>query len=103
MWQLISAMELEQYLEEGMPMFLVDLRNREAYARGHIQGAVNIPCDELMERLGELPRGQQLVLYCHRGPNSMIAARQLSRMGYQVMDVYGGILAYRGKYIVQSR
>lgn len=97
---MISVMELEQYLDEGRPMYLVDLRDAAAYARGHILGAVNIPVEELSERLGELPRGMLIVLYCYRGPHSMRASRSLAAMGYTVADVYGGIQAYRGKYLV---
>lgn len=97
---MISVMELEQYLDEGRPMYLVDLRDAAAYARGHILGSVNIPVEELPERLGELPRGMLIVLYCYHGPHSMRASRSLAAMGYTVADVYGGIQAYRGKYLV---
>lgn len=103
MWYLISAMDLEEYLDEGRKMFLVDLRDRCSYRKSHIRGAVNIPAEELMDRTGELPRDCLIVLYCCHGPNSMVAARQLSRLGYEVADVYGGILAYRGKYLAYSR
>lgn len=99
MWFLISAAELEQYLDENRPMFLVDLRDRDSYAECHIRGAVNIPSEELSDRLSELPRDKLLVLYCYRGPHSMLAARQLARMGYQAADVCGGIAAYRGRYL----
>ena len=56
-----------------------------------------------MSRLDELPRERLIVLYCYHGPNSMRAARQLAQLGYEAADVYGGILAYRGKYMVRSR
>lgn len=65
--------------------------------------AVHIPGEELMSRLEELPRNRLIVLYCYHGPNSMRAARQLAQLGYEVADVYGGILAYRGKYMVRTR
>lgn len=100
MWYLISVADLEQYLDQGQDIFLIDMRDREAYECGHILGAVNIPGDELMGRLYELPREKLIVLYCYHGPNSMMAARQLAKLGYEAADVYGGIEAYRGKYIV---
>ena len=99
MWYLISAADLERYLNEGRRMFLVDLRDRDAYRKSHILGAVNIPGDELMERVCELPRDRLIVLYCYHGPNSMLAARKLAALGYEVADVYGGILAYRGNHL----
>ena len=103
MWNIISRRDLERMLDEGRRMALVDLQDPESYARSHIRGAVNIPCEELMDRLGELPGDRLLVLYCYHGPNSMRAARRLAEMGYETADVYGGILGYQGKYLVYSR
>lgn len=103
MWDIISQMQLEQYLDQGLNMLLIDLRDPASYQRGHIAGAVNIPEQELYERLWELPKDRLIVFYCYHGPNSMRAARRLARMGYETADVYGGIQAYRGKYLVQMR
>lgn len=99
MWFLISATELEQYLDEGRDIFLVDIRDRNSYEKSHIMGAVNIPNDELPDRMQELPTDRLIVIYCYRGPHSMLAARQLSAYGYRIADVYGGIEYYRGKYL----
>lgn len=103
MWYLISADDLEQYLDEGRRMALVDMRDEQSYRNGHIRGAVNIPEEELMRRLPELPKGELIVLYCYHGSNSIRAARKLAQLGYEAADVYGGILAYRGKYMAYSR
>ena len=101
MWYMISAAQLEQYLDENRWIYLVDMRDPASYARSHIRGAVNIPDEEFWGRVGELPRDRFIILYCYRGPRSMIAARQLARYGYQVADICGGIEAYRGKYLVR--
>lgn len=90
-------------MDQGVPMFLVDLRMPEDYEKLHIEGAVNIPMDEFWERTRELPKDKIIVLYCYHGPNSMRMARQLSEKGYKAADVYGGLQAYRGKYMVYSR
>ena len=55
MWYIISAAQLEQYLDENRWIYLVDMRDRNSYAQAHIQGAVNIPDEEFWERVGELP------------------------------------------------
>ena len=99
MWDLISGAELDEYLDRGIPIFLVDMRAPGAYYREHIRGAVNIPAEELKQRVGELPADRLIVLYCYHGPNSMRAARWLASRGYETADVYGGIQAYRGKYL----
>lgn len=103
MWYLISAMDLERWLDEGRFLYLVDLRDRASYEEGHIRGAVNFPDEELWERRDELPKREWIVVYCYHGPNGMRMAQRLAKLGYRVADVYGGIAAYRGKYIVQSR
>lgn len=99
MWDLISGVQLDEYLDQGIPLFLVDMRAPDAYDREHIQSAVNIPANELKQRVWELPTDRLIVLYCYHGPNSMRAARWLASLGYETADVYGGIQAYRGKYL----
>ena len=100
MWSLISPSELEQYLDENRNMVLVDLRDRDAYQASHIQGAVNIPYEEMAAHLYRLPKNSLIVLYCYHGPRSMLMARYLSEQGFTVADVYGGLESYRGKYMV---
>lgn len=99
MWDLISGTQLDEYLDQGKALFLVDMRDARSYRRAHIRGAVNIPSRELQNRIGELPQDRLIVLYCYHGPNSMRAARWLASLGYEAADVYGGIQAYRGKYL----
>ena len=99
MWYLISGAQLDEYLDQGTELFLVDMRDSHSYRRSHIRGAVNIPSEELKGRIAELPFDRLVVLYCYHGPNSMRAARYLASRGYEAADVYGGIQAYRGKYL----
>ena len=74
MWDLISGAQLDEYLDQGKRLFLVDMRDARAYRRAHIRGAVNIPYGELRARIGELPQESLIVLYCYHGPNRMGAA-----------------------------
>lgn len=101
MWDLVSGAQLDEYLDQGRKLFLVDMRDSRSYCRAHIRGAVNIPAEELRSRIRELPSDRLIVLYCYHGPNSMRAARWLASLGYEAADVYGGIQAYRGKYLEQ--
>ena len=102
MWYVISVAQLEQYLDENRWIYLVDMRDRASYMQSHIRGAVNIPDEEFWGRVGELPTDRLIVLYCYRGPRSMLAARQLARYGYQAADVCGGFEAYRGRHKVRE-
>jgi rhodanese-related sulfurtransferase len=87
-----------QGAEAAMPT-VVDVRDREEYAEGHLAGALNIPLDQLAERLGELPAGGEVVTYCnmhHRGGSRGERAAQLLReRGYPARALDGGFPAWR--------
>ena len=78
---------------------IIDLREKEAYERSHIRGAVNIPYKDLEERT-DFPEGKILVFYCDRGGASMLAARSLARQGWRTRSLIGGFEAYRGRNLV---
>ena len=57
----VSVAELKRLLEEGRPVLILDVRG---HADSLIKGARHIPLDQLEARLGELPRGREVVTYC---------------------------------------
>ena len=78
----IGREQLVERLRRG-DVVLVDVRPREEYAAGHIDGARSIPLDELQHRLDELPPDREVVAYC-RGPICAYAheaVRQLHASG----------------------
>ena len=83
-----------QFVSTGAPHLLVDVRTAEEFASGHIHGAVNIPVEELPQRLSEVPRDEMVVLYCHSGRRSGIASGILSDAGYTQIRDLGGINAW---------
>ena len=64
--ELISREELLNRMQEN-DVTLLDVRPAEEFALGHLPGAINIPFEELEQRLAELPPEQEIVAYC-RGP-----------------------------------
>lgn len=68
---------------------VIDLRGAEAFARGHIVGARNIPADELDEKLNQLQpfRSQPIVAVCEAGSTSTKAVEKLRSAGFE--SVYG--------------
>ena len=72
----------------------MDVRSREEFEAGAIPGALNIPVDELRERLDELPEGE-LVVHCAVGVRGHIAARLLSQAGRSVANLDGGYKTWR--------
>jgi phage shock protein E len=62
---------------------LVDVRTPQEYASGHIDGAINIPVQELEARVSELaPKDKELVVYCRSGNRTKTAVRILEGAGY---------------------
>ncbi len=102
MYPNISMKQLESWITAKKPMLLVDLRCREAYSRGHLEGAVCLPFEELEERAGQLKGYETIVLYCGRGSKSLLACNFLWKLGYPVVNVAGGLNAYRGCHMVSS-
>ncbi len=75
--------------------FILDVRDRSEYACGHLDGALNIPLNELRSRLDELPSGREIWAYCELGQRSYYAARALRSRGFNARNLSGGIRTYR--------
>jgi NADPH-dependent 2,4-dienoyl-CoA reductase/sulfur reductase-like enzyme/rhodanese-related sulfurtransferase len=74
---------------------IVDVRTPREYSAGHIPGALNIPVDEIRERLPELPQDKEIILYCRVGVRGYFACRILQGHGYRnVRNLSGGWLTY---------
>ncbi len=77
--------------------FVVDVREPQEFAAGHIEGAINIPLSELLRHLDELPDGRTapILLYCHSQRRSTHALVVLHELGYlRVYHLEGGYAAY---------
>jgi rhodanese-related sulfurtransferase len=84
---------------------LLDVREPEEYAHGHVPGAVNLPQADLATRLAEVPCGRPVYLICQGGFRSLRAAQFLRQRGFEdVMSVKGGTEAWRaaGKTLAQG-
>ena len=73
---------------------LLDTRTVWEYTQGHIDGFVNIPVDELRERLGELDKGKPVYVICQSGLRSYIACRILAGNGFECYNFSGGFRFY---------
>jgi len=73
---------------------LLDTRTAKEYARGHFDGFVNIPVDELRERIGELEPGKKIYVNCQSGLRSYIACRILAGHGFDCYNFSGGYRVY---------
>ena len=73
---------------------LLDTRTVGEYSRGHIDGFMNIPVDELRERLEEVEKGKPVYVICQSGLRSYIATRILAENGYECYNFAGGFRFY---------
>lgn len=85
----LSAVVHWENLPESDP-FLLDVRTPAEFAEGFVPDAVNIPVDELRQRLAELPKDRDIWTYCYIGVRSYIASRLLHHLGYRAFNVSGG-------------
>ncbi|GIP58400.1 FAD-dependent oxidoreductase [Paenibacillus sp. FSL W8-0186] len=74
---------------------LVDVRTEAEHARGHIPGSVNIPVDELRERLDELDTNKEIWVYCQVGLRGYTASRILNQRGFRTRNLTGGYVTYQ--------
>ena len=84
----------EQYSNKDKYIIL-DVRTETEYDLSHIEGAINIPLDELREHLKELSNvTKEIIVHCHSGLRSYIACRILKENGFKVKNLIGGYVMY---------
>ncbi|MEZ9516218.1 FAD-dependent oxidoreductase [Vibrio splendidus] len=75
----------------GDHQILLDVRNPgELENGGFIEGAINIPVDQLRNRMNELPTDKEIVIYCQVGLRGNVAYRQLVNNGFKARNLIGG-------------
>ncbi|MGE5454084.1 MAG: FAD-dependent oxidoreductase [Methylocystaceae bacterium] len=74
---------------------LLDARTRGEFERGAVPGAVNIPVDDLRQRMDELPKDREIMVYCGVGLRSYIANRILCQNGFPAKNISGGYRLYQ--------
>ncbi len=88
----ISAEELKTMMETNKDLLVVDVREKEEYDQGHIDGTQLMPTSEFQERFTELPKDKPIVLVCRSGRRSAEAAGFLVQQGYtEVYNLSGGV------------
>ena len=89
-FQAIGIREFNTYRKRP-DAWVIDLRSREEFEEVHVEGARNIPYENLKMYQKYLPKDKIYVLYCDRGSSSLMAAKEMSKEGYQTVTVVGGI------------
>jgi rhodanese-related sulfurtransferase len=90
----ITPEDLRKKMEKGDDFLLLDVRTPGEHAAEAIEGSYLLPVQELASRVRELSRDKEIIVYCRVGNRSAFAASYLSRLGYTVKNLDGGILAW---------
>ncbi|MEL7435713.1 MAG: rhodanese-like domain-containing protein, partial [Chloroflexota bacterium] len=74
---------------------LIDVRTAQEFNSGHIAGAINIPVDQIANRLSEIPADIPVVVYCRSGNRSAQAANILNQNDYSEIYDLGSIIQWQ--------
>ena len=86
--------EVKARLARGEDVFLLDVREADEVAEWAYPVYVHIPLGDLGDRLDELPRDRTIVVACHSGRRSAMAASALSDAGWTAENLTGGAVAW---------
>ncbi len=94
----ISVSEVKAKIDSAEQILLLDVRTGEEFdgSLGHIDGAILIPLQELMQRISELDdhKDKEIIVICHSGSRSGIATQLLRDKGYNALNMDGGMIAW---------
>jgi hydroxyacylglutathione hydrolase len=91
----ITAPTLHEQLSSQTPPLVLDVRANSEWEENRIQGSVNIPLNQLEDRVVEIDRDRKMVVHCETGYRSSIASSILEKNGFaNIADLVGGISAW---------
>jgi rhodanese-related sulfurtransferase len=92
-----TAKEVQEKLENGEPLNIIDVREVDEVKEGKIPEAIHIPLGLVEFKMNELDKKKQYVMVCRSGARSGRAATYLEGQGFDVINMDGGMMAYEGK------
>ena len=90
----LQPLELKKKLDSGQDIFLLDVREGWEFALASIDGSENFPMGEVIDRQQEFAFEEEIVVICHYGERSQLAAQELVECGFNVYNLIGGIDAW---------
>lgn len=85
----IEVKEIINHYDDHEDVYIIDVRSEDEFKEGHIEGAINIPLD-ILENI-DIPKEKKIIVYCHSGRRSNLAANTLKKLGYENVFDMGGI------------
>ena len=93
----INANQLNDQINNGSALKVIDVREAYEVAEGKIPGAIHIPLNQLPANVASLDHNATYALVCASGYRSQIACQYLEQRGFNVLNVRGGLSNWRGK------
>lgn len=94
----VTAEQASEMITADQDIVLLDVRTEGEYVGelGHLKNAILIPVQELESRMTELEpyRGKKILAYCRTGRRSLVATNLLSKNGFDVLNVQGGMVEW---------
>jgi rhodanese-related sulfurtransferase len=92
----VNVEQASDLIKSRLLMVILDVRTTEEYVIEHIEGAINIPVGELENRIEELDKKDDILVYCRTGSRSSRAVETLTKNGFtKIFHMNGGIVAWK--------
>jgi rhodanese-related sulfurtransferase len=92
----VSVTEANSLIKDKPNLVILDVRTVSEYEEGHIEGAINIPVQELEDRIEEISKKDKLLVYCRTGNRSSQAINILESSGFtKIFHMYNGITGWK--------
>jgi rhodanese-related sulfurtransferase len=93
----ITAREVDQKLQNGEQLNIIDVRETHEVSMGKIPTAINIPLGLVEFKMPDLDKKLDYIIVCHSGGRSSRATMFLESYGFNVSNMDGGMLAWEGE------
>ena len=93
----VDSATFKERISGASEVQLLDVRTAEEFAEGHLESAINIDVQgpSFTKKVSEqLDKSQPIYLYCRSGKRSMMAANELEKEGYSIVNLKDGILGW---------
>ncbi|MYR07582.1 sulfurtransferase [Gordonia sp. SID5947] len=90
----VPVTELPDDFTDEVDRVLLDVREDDEWAAGHVRGALHIPLGDVPARIDEIDLDADLLVVCHSSGRSMRVLQYLAQQGYEGSCVRGGMLAW---------
>ena len=96
----ISSEESQKVISDNNYRFL-DVRTDGEYSDGHIPNSIHIPLQEIQSRISEIEKikDKKIIVYCRSGARSSMASKTLLKEGFDVSNLTGSIMSWKGEVV----